>query len=358
MFKYLCILLVPSLLFAMKCGEGKCGASMEEEVIPKKSLQKENTKVPSVTQLFNVTTIKVKSQESAKTQENYGYIVAKDSSKIDVVAWYSGFIEKLYANTKYKYVKKGELLAKVYSPEVYKAKQDYLNSLNYSKAHSSKGMLKSAKTKLSLLGIDNKAIKNIQKSRKVNEFSNIYAPSSGWIFEKNINQGSAFKIGQKLFEIINLDKVWIEVKLFQNQIKNLKKIQVFKVTAEGSPQTYKATNPLLYPIIDPKEATNTLRLSIDNKKGLLQVGMYAKVIASFPTKKRLIIPRTAVIRKGGLWYAFLATEFKGEYEPIEIKIKPLDAKYYEITKGLTTTDTVVNNALFMMDSDAQINAIY
>jgi len=50
----------------------------------------------------------------------------------------------------------------------------------------------------------------------------------------------------------------------------------------------------------------------------------------------------------------LSTEFKGEYEPIEIHIKALDKN----TKGLTSDDTVVNNALFMMDSDAQINAIY
>jgi len=54
----------------------------------------------------------------------------------------------------------------------------------------------------------------------------------------------------------------------------------------------------------------------------------------------------------------LSTEFKGEYEPIEIHIKALDKNTYEVTKGLTSDDTVVNNALFMMDSDAQINAIY
>ncbi len=64
------------------------------------------------------------------------------------------------------------------------------------------------------------------------------------------------------------------------------------------------------------------------------------------------------MRKNGQWYAFLATEFKGEYEPAKIELKPLDNKYFEIISGLNEGDSVVNNALFMMDSDAQINSIY
>jgi Cu(I)/Ag(I) efflux system membrane fusion protein len=343
----------------MKCAEGKCGTSMKSEPLPQKIVaEKTRSKAPTVKQLFSVKTVKVKRLESSTTEENYGYIVAKDSSKVDVVAWYSGFVETLYADTRYAYIKKGEALAKVYSPEVYKAKQDYLNSLKYSQSHNSKGMLQSARAKLSLLGISNKAIQDIKRNRSVDEFSIIYAPSSGFLFVKAINKGSAFKMGQKLFEIVNLEKVWIELKIFQKQIKNLDKIVRFEVTIEGISQSYEATSPILYPIIDPKETTSTLRLSVKNKKGLLKVGMYVRVKASSPSKSRLIIPRTAVIRKGGRWYAFLKTDFEGEYEPIEIKIIPLNLTHYEVTKGLTTKDTLVNNALFMMDSDAQINAIY
>jgi len=341
---------------AMKCASGKCGSSMQED--PPKSKKPMATKRPTIRQLLNVKTVKVKTINTRKKAINHGYIVAKDSSKVDVTAWYSGFVETLYANTLYKYVKKGDALVKVYSPEVYKAKQDYLNSLNYNTAHTSVGMLQSAKTKLSLLGVDKKEIYDIQKSRKVDEFTTIYAPTSGWIWGKSINQGSSFSSKKKLFQIVNLDKVWMEVKLFQNQLKNLDTFTNFTLKVQGITQSYPAKKSLLYPMIDPKEATLTLRLEVDNKQGLLKTGMYATVESTTKTNDALVIPRTAVIRKGGLWYAFLATEFKGEYEPIEIKITPLDTKLYEVTKGLTTSDTVVNNALFMMDSDAQINAIY
>jgi Cu(I)/Ag(I) efflux system membrane fusion protein len=318
--------------------------------------QKEST--PAIEQLFNVKTTKVKRLTTSKTQVNHGYIVAQESRKIDIHAWFSGYVTKLFADTLYKEVEKGEPLAQVYSPEVYKSKQDYLHSLEFNEKRPSPQMLQSAQTKLRLLGVSTQEIKRIETERKVDEFTTIYAPQSGWIFEKNIRQGTSFNTQKKLFQIVNLEKVWLEVKLYQDQLETLASLEHFTVKTKGVDQTFTAQKSLLYPELNRKEATATLRLVLDNEASLLKPGMYAKVHASAPAKSRLVIPRTAAIRKNGKWYAFLATEFKGEYEPIAIDIKPLDSEHYEILKGLNEGDTLVNNALFMMDADAQIHGIY
>ncbi|RLA67841.1 MAG: efflux RND transporter periplasmic adaptor subunit [Epsilonproteobacteria bacterium] len=363
MFKYIFILL-PFMLWAessMKCETGKCstGKEVKSKIVKteKKPDKKTNIKT-SIEQLFNVRTIEVKEMISAKKQINYGYIVAQDALKIDVVAWFSGFITTLYAKNLYTKVEKGDALAQVYSPEVYKAKQDYLHSIHFNTTRSAPAMLNSAKTKLAFLGVSTKEIAHIEKELKANEYTTIYAPVSGWIFEKNINQGSSFDMKKKLFQIVNLKKVWLEAKLFQNEIVSLENMKDFKVNIKGIAQSFTARKSLLYPMLNPKESTATLRLEIDNNSGILKPGMYAKLHSSANEQKRLVIPRTAVIRKNGIWYAFLATDFKGEYEPIIIEIKPLNNKEYEVIKGLNLGDTLVNNALFMMDSDAQINSIY
>ena len=313
---------------------------------------------PTIEQLFNVRTVKVQTMTAAKEQINYGYIVAEDSRRVDVHAWFSGYVTKLFADKLYHKVQKGEALAEVYSPEVYKAKQDYLHSLAYDIKRASPQMLQSARTKLRLLGVSDAEIERIERTRKVEEFTTLHAPLSGWIFEKNINQGSSFTTQKKLFQIVNLDQVWIEVKLYQDEIEKLSGMNEFIIKPKGISKTFKADNPLLYPALDPKEATATLRLAVNNDEGLLKPGMYAKVHTSADAQNRLVIPRTAAIRKNGKWYAFLATEFKGEYEPILIEIKPLDKDYYEVIKGLQEGDALVNNALFIMDSDAQINGVY
>ncbi len=334
--KYFIPLLLPLVLFAQNIEKNK----------------------PTIGQLFNVKTVQVERLSTAREQINYGFIVAQDSRKVDVLAWFSGYVEKLFADTLYKKVKKGDALATVYSPEVYKAKQDYLNSINFNAKRSAPGMLKSAKAKLRLLGVSEDEINRIREVQHVDEFTTIYAPISGWIFQKSINQGSAFNAQKKLFQIVNLEKVWLEAKLFQNELENLKQLHNFKVKLKGMQKVFNATKNLLYPILDPKVATATLRLSINNTEELLKPGMYAKVYATSTATSQLVIPRTAAMRKNGTWYAFLATEFKGEYEPVAIEVKPLDTMHYIVIKGLKEDDTVVNNALFMMDSDAQINGIY
>ncbi len=363
----LSLFLLPQTLFsetAMKCEAGKCASgkeNMTKEIdTPKLDVHKAQKKVskPTIKQLFNVRTVQVKKISSAKEQVNYGYIVAQDTLKIDVTTRYSGYVDILFADTLYKKVKKGDVLAKVYSAEVYRAKQDYLNSINYNETRSAPAMLQSAKINLLLLGVSLQEISLIHSQRKANEFTTIYAPLSGWIFEKNINQGSAFNSNKKLFQIINLKRVWVEVKLFQDQIKTLDTLNHFTVRTKGIDSAFQANKEILYPMLDPKEATATLRLSLDNPQEIFKPGMYVKVHATTEEKSRLVIPRTAVIRKNGTWYAFLATEFEGEYEPIEIEVKPLDQKRYEVMKGLHANDMLVNNALFMMDSDAQINSVY
>ena len=339
----------------MKCEAGKCATGDENtpKVVPEKPKNKH-----IIEQLFNVRTVKVKQLSAAKEQVNYGYIVVEDSRRVEVSSWYSGYVEALYANTVYKKVEIGDALAKVYSPEVYKAKQDYLNALKFNDTRATLGMLRGAKEKLRLLNVSKKEIKLIKNKREVDEFTTIYAPISGWIFEKNLNLGSSFKKQQKLFEIVNLDKVWMEAKLFQNELKTLNTLKNFTVKVDGIPKVFKAEKTLLYPKINPKEATATLRLLLDNCNEELKPGMYAKLHSSADSKSRLVIPRTAALRKDGKWYAFLATEFKGEYEPVEIELEPLDNVYFVVKKGLSANETVVNNALFMMDSDAQINSIY
>ena len=360
-------LFMPFFLQAeMKCEAGKCssGDTNMAKVVPKKAetpsvtKEEENPNVKAtVKQLFNVKTVQVKSMTTAKEQINYGHITADDSRKVTVTSWFSGYVEVLYVDTLYQKVKKGQALASVYSPEIYKAKQDYLNALkfNHNKAAS---MSRSAKTKLVLLGVSQKEILEVQSKAHVTRLTTIYAPSSGWIFEKSINQGSFINAKKSLFKIIDLSEVWLEAKIFQNQLATLNDLEDFKVNVQGIDTSFEAKKELLYPMIDPKEATATLRLSIKNNDEKLKPGMYAKLHSRMKNSSKLVIPRTAAIRKSGVWYVFLATEFKGEYEPLAIALKPFDNKHYEVIKGLNDGDTLVNNALFMMDSDAQINSVY
>jgi Cu(I)/Ag(I) efflux system membrane fusion protein len=316
------------------------------------------SKEATVEQLFSVQTVKVKKETKTQRIKNYGYVTMDESRVYDISPRFGGYVVELFADKIYKRVKKGEALVTLYSPEVFKAKEEYLNAYKYSKKRDNKGMLGSAKLKLQLLGISENEINEIIKHNSASANTTIYSPVDGYIFIKEINRGSAFNAKQKLFQIVNLDKVWIEAKLFEESRVSLSDSKNYELTFKGLDKVYKTSNKLLYPQLDPKVATLTLRLRVDNAKHELFPGMYATVISLKDEKEQLTLPTTAVIRKDGKYYVFMVGEFEGEYEPLEIDVKIIDANTYVIIDGLSQGDEVVNNALFMMDSDAQINTLY
>lgn len=311
-----------------------------------------NAKEATVEQLFNVQTVKVKESSHTKSIKSYGFVKVDDARVYDVSPRFSGFVEILYADRLYKKVKKGEVLAKVYSPEVLKAKDEYANSVRYSK---NKGMIHSSKTKLELLKIPANEINAKIKNRNL---TSITSPASGYIFKKALNNNSAFKAKNVLFQIVNLENVWVEVRIHQNQLKRLSKIDTFTLTSPALRETFKAKNSGIYPMLDAKEESFTLRLEVANKNTVLRPGMYMSVNMSQKANTYLTLPTTAVIRKNGVFYVFVVGEYEGEYEPLQIEVEILNPDTYIVKSGLNAGEEVVNNALFMMDSDAQVNGLY
>jgi Cu(I)/Ag(I) efflux system membrane fusion protein len=312
----------------------------------------------TVEQLFNVQTVRVKEQSRAIETKNFGYVKADESRVFEVVPRFGGYIITLYADKQFQKVTKGQRLAKVYSPEVYQSEEDYINAINYDKKRSNPEMVSSAKDKLLLLAVPEREIRAIKKNGKAQKYTYIYAPASGYLFEKKVNNKGSFNTKQMLFTIVNLDKVWVEAKLYQKDLYKYAKLTEFNVQAVGVEKPVKAKREQLYPSLNPEEATATLRLVADNKDGTLLPGMYTTIMASNKAKSYLTLPTTAVIRKNGQFYVFGVGEFEGEYEPMSVDVTPLDNNTYIIKSGLSVGDEVVNNALFMMDSDAQINGLY
>ncbi len=309
-----------------------------------------SAKEATVKQLFSVQTVKVKLLPHAKSIKSYGFVKVDDSKVYDVSPRFGGFVEVLYADKLYEKVTKGEALAKVYSPEVLKSKDEYKNSVSYAK---NKAMIESSKIKLQLLNIPHSEI-----NTKTSNFTTIISPADGYIFKKTLNNNSSFKAKSLLFEIVNLDTVWVEVKIHQDQLSSVQNIDKFTLSSVALEETFEATNAGIYPKLDEKEESFTLRLEVKNPHSKLRPGMYMSVEMSQSQESYLTLPTTAVIRKNGAFYVFVPGEYEGEYEPIMIDVEVLNPDTYIVKSTLNEGDKVVNNALFMMDSDAQINGLY
>lgn len=309
-----------------------------------------------IVQQFNVTTVKVKRSDSTMVMgKNFGYLRADEGKESIVSLRFGGYVEKLRATETYQHISKGEVLAEVYSPEVLQAKEEYLSALKYNAIRSSSGMVESTKERLVYLNIPMSEITAIEKTGKVRTTTTVRSPDGGYIFEKKLNKGSAFTAMQPLFRIVKLNSIWLEMKFPPEQLESLQKVTSYKIQISGFERPYYAKRGKIYPNTNPSESTLTMRLNLPNSGGKLFPGLYATIYPMMQSASVLVVPRNAVIRKKGKWFCFKKGEYEGEYEPTQVSVVQAQNDRYEIKSGLKEGDEVVANALFLMDSDAQIN---
>ena len=303
-----------------------------------------------VEQLFSVQTVNVEKRMKALSVSSFGKASFRDQDVHIVAPRFSGYVVGIAADKTYMRVQKGDTLARVYSPEVAKAAGEYIKTKKYA---ALKSLHLSATHKLLAFDID-----ATQMTKHADKAIAIHAPTSGVIYTKNISNGSAFKAGSVLYSIVNIDKMWVEASLYEHQRSRVHVGDKVTVTFDAISKAYDATVLEILPFVNPKTTTISVRLELDNKNHAIFPNMYASVTFKGSEKTYLTLPKTAVIRKNGTHYVFVAGEYEGEYTPLEVKAKEIDANTYAIESGVKEGREVVNNALFLFDSDAMINGGY
>ena len=85
--------------------------------------------------------------------------------------------------------------------------------------------------------------------------------------------------------------------------------------------------------------------------------MFGKIDLVVNKSLMLTLPKTAVLKKADTYYVFKPIS-ESEFEPVKINAKRVSSNKYEILGRLQENDEVINNALFLLDSDAVTNALY
>lgn len=308
-------------------------------------------KILDAKQLFNKTTVKVKQEAISQTKSFYGQTMVDTSKVYDVVTRFDGYITKLYANEDFMNISKGEPLFELYSNELRSVQKELLIAKNINK-----NLYRSAVEKLVALGLQDKEIKRIKESKTVFDIS-LYAPFNSIILVRNINEGSYVKQGQLLLQLANIEKLWFIAQVYQNDLAYIKKNLKAKLYVDGFNTPFETKVDTIYPIVNETTKTVSVRFVMQNKNLSLSPNMFAKVLVQTEEKTVLTLPKTAVIQKANKHFVFLYLS-QEEYEPLEIEAKRISSNKYEIISGLKENEEVIDNALFLLDSDAVTNSLY
>ncbi|WP_417358037.1 efflux RND transporter periplasmic adaptor subunit [Flavobacterium sp.] len=286
-----------------------------------------------------------------------GKIAENEQANAVQVSYFSGRIERLNISFTGEEVRKGQLLATIYSPELYAAQQELITAASL-KA-SQPALYKAVRNKLKLWKLSETQINQIESSGKVIENFPVYATVSGTVTEKLVEQGDYIKQGQSLLKIANLNTVWANFDVYENQIELFKKGQEVKIITNSYPnKQFKGKVDFIDPILNTKTRTVDLRVVLNNKKAIFKPGMF--VTAEIKRGKANVnevvtIPSSAVLWTGERSVVYLKTN---PDEPVfELKEVALGNKIgdnYEVLEGLFTGNEIVTNGTFTVDAAAQL----
>ena len=282
----------------------------------------------------------------------YGITKIDESSITDIVSRFDGYITKLNANKKYMTIKKDEPLYSIYSQDVLSIQ----NELQVAKSFNQ------SIYQTTLSRLDNLAISKSEQQRikdgKINLSGIVVtSPINAIVLEKNINQSSSVNKGMMLLQLASVDKIWFIASVYQSDLEYIKKDKDAQISIDGVNEKITAKVDFIYPIIDEKTKTVDVRFVLDNKDLKLVPSMFGKVDINIKKDVMLTLPKTAVLKKANDYYVFKPLA-NGEFKPVKIEAKRVSSNKYEILGGLEQNDEVINNALFLLDSDAVTNALY
>ena len=303
-------------------------------------------------QVFNKTTTKVLKEEINFDKSFYGITKIDESSITDIVSRFDGYITKLNANKKYMSIKKDEPLYSIYSQDVLSIQNELQVAKNFNQ-----NIYQTTSARLENLAISKSEQQRIKEGRIDSNGIAVTSPINGIILEKNINQSSAVNKGAMLLQLASVDKLWFIASVYQSDLEFIKKDKNALITIDGVSEKIPTKVDFIYPIVDEKTKTVDVRFIIENKDLKVVPSMFGKVDINVKNDVMLTLPKTAVLKKSNDYYVFKPLP-NGEFKPMKIDAKRISSNKYEILGGLEQNDEVINNALFLLDSDAITNALY
>jgi RND family efflux transporter MFP subunit len=296
----------------------------------------------------------------------YGNVQADERRLAYVQTRFAGWIKTLYADATGDFVRKGQPLFTIYSPDLVTTEQEYLiakkNQTDLQRssvtgvASGAASLFSSTKDRLMQWEIPASEIAKLDATEKVITALTINSPVSGYITEKNALPNMYVQPETHLYTVSDLSEVWVLAQVFQNDAGKIKPGDRAEVTVDAYPgKLFTGRVDYLLPQIDPTTRTLPVRLVIPNPGMKLRPGMFVNVSLKLPLGRQLVVPASAVFHSGSKNLIF-AYRGEGNIEPHEVELGPAVNDQQIITKGAKAGEQIVVSANFLIDSEAQLQA--
>ncbi len=334
-------------------------AKMEAPLVP---VQLTNEQMNSIGVKTGTVEYKQLSDEIRAT----GTVDVDERLQSSVQVRFSGYIRKVFANSTYQYVRKGDPLFTIYSPDLVATQEEYLlarrnqTALTGSSidgvAAGASSLTAAAEQRLRQWDIPSSEIAKLQETGKAMTELSINSPASGYIMERMALPNMYVEPATKLYTLADLSRVWVNAQVFQNDVGRLKRGDSSAITVDAYPgRTFRGRVEEVLPQVDVTTRTVKVRLAVNNPGVILKPGMFVNVDLKSALGRQLVVPASAVFQTGLSQVVFI-DHGSGSIEPKDVSLGARVGDDFIVLKGLAAHQQIVTSANFLLDSESQLQA--
>ena len=302
--------------------------------------------------LANVSTVIVKKENLQEQLTAYSYLDFVENNRKTISARFNGRIEKLLVDKTGDYIKKGQALFEIYSPDLVQAQNEYVIALNH--ASNSTSLLNAAKKKLELFGLTQQQILTLEQSKGIKITLTYFSPVSGTVIEKKVQEGAYVNEGTAIYDVAELSTLWGIAEVYENNLSNVKIGSPVKLHLNAYPgEEFSGRVTFIYPVVNAQTRTVKVRSEFSSNGGKLKPQMYGETIFGVSGGQGLLVPADAVIIAGKRTVVWAKTG-DGMFEAREAKLGNRYNNKYNILSGLNEGDEIAATGGFLIDSESQL----
>jgi Cu(I)/Ag(I) efflux system membrane fusion protein len=286
-----------------------------------------------------------------------GKVMSDERRIAQLTARYPGRIEKLFVNFTGQKVRKGEVLAKIYSPELVTAQRELFEAIKFKEANPK--YYAAARQKLKLWDLTDSQIDQIEQSGDVIFYFDVQSPLSGTVTKREVALGDYVKEGNSLFEVVDLSHVWVMFDAYENDIPWIKLRDQISFTIKSIPgKEFKSTVTFIDPVLDRMARVVKVRTELSNPNDVLKPEMLASGLlrTMLPgSREALVVPKSSVLWTGKKAVVYVMTDdHNNMFQYREIDLGAEAGDYYVVKAGLQEGEMVASNGVFKIDAAAQL----
>ncbi|ALQ50071.1 efflux RND transporter periplasmic adaptor subunit [Nitrosomonas ureae] len=211
-----------------------------------------------------------------------------------------------------------------------------------------------ASDQLRLFGMNESEIKELSKKGKILPWLDIKATREGYVIARNVIVGQVVQPADPLFQIADLSYVWVVGDVPEQIARDVRLEQHVEINVPAIGGTdFDGIIIFVSDTVNRLTRTVMTRVMVENPERKLKPDMLANMHITDTQHKTLVVPEAAIVRELNQDYVFVAIS-DNQFQRVPVELGPEVADFRPVLDGLTIDQRIVMEGAFHLDSERKL----